>query len=458
MQNEYAAEFQRWRWSMAVFVSLLVICGQSRPAIANVSARPLFVITSIDGSGQVTRVTGVAIARHGWILTSAAAVESARNVTAGNSAFGAVTATVIAVDEPSGLALLRAPVNPAPLKFAMREAEPGDRVSSATAQSQGKPIVVFGALSGAAASGSSLMHNALFDVHGYGGPLLNECDEVVGLNRAMPATASALAPPRGYAEAETLDVIEEFVGKFGVSPSRAPKRCIPAAVLAAKRATEADAKALAAEHEATENRAAKLVALNDAAAARVNAASAEAARRKAQAQAKQKQATADRIKRWSLWGGVAAGSILVLIIALAWFLVVRSRRRRNAAEAAADHARAAALHAKTPPDGAYDILLEGQSPSGERFAIKIPALALGDAHGRAVIGRNPGDAEFIVNQESISRKQCRLFVKEAQILIEDLGSTNGTLLNGQEVRESAPIHDGDSVRLGDVSFTIRFRT
>jgi hypothetical protein len=422
-----------------------------------VSARPLFVITAIDGSGQGTNVTGVAIARHGWILTSAAAVETARSVTASNSVFGAVAATVIAVDEQSGLALLRAPVNPAPLKFAMREAKPGDRVSSVTARRQGMPIVVFGALSGATTSGLSLMHNALFDVHGYGGPLLNECDEAVGLNRTMPATASVLVPPQGYAEAETLGAIEEFAGKFGISLSRASKRCIPAAVLAANRATEADAKASAAQHDATESRAAKLVALNDAATARIDAAKAEAARRKAQAQAKQKQATADCLKRWSLWGGVAAGSILVLIAALAWFLVARSRRRRNAAEAAADHAHAAALRAKTPPDGAYDILLEGQSPGGERFAIKIPALALGDTHGGAVIGRNPGDAEFIVNQESISRKQCRLFVKEAQILIEDLCSTNGTLLNGQEVHEASPVRDRDAVRLGDVSFTIRFR-
>ena len=38
-------------------------------------------------------------------------------------------------------------------------------------------------------------------------------------------------------------------------------------------------------------------------------------------------------------------------------------------------------------------------------------------------------------------------------MIEDLGSTNGTYLNGEALTGPQPLHDGDRIRIGDSEFT-----
>lgn len=49
-----------------------------------------------------------------------------------------------------------------------------------------------------------------------------------------------------------------------------------------------------------------------------------------------------------------------------------------------------------------------------------------------IIGRS-ADANFVLEDEWISRKHCRVFWKEGEVWVEDLGSTNGTFLDGSEV-------------------------
>ncbi|MGA9794065.1 MAG: trypsin-like peptidase domain-containing protein [Rhizomicrobium sp.] len=409
-----------------------------------------------NGGGQ--KGTGFAIARNGWLLTTASVVGSATDVTVRNRAFGGMSAKVVAVDNESDLALLRAPAVPAPLVFARNAAKPGDIVSSATANARGTPAIAHGALSTPVASdGGTVTHNALFDSGGYGSPLINECGEVVGVNRTDPTLSENLASPRGYAIADTPDTVKAFVSKFGVVFSRAAKTCVPAVVRAVSRAKAADERAQAAENMAAVSQQASVVAQRKADAAKDKAATADAAKRGAQALARQRLSLADRIKRLSLWGAIAAAAALLLIVAVSVFLVLRSRKRRRVAEHAASNAAAEIVRATTPPSGARDILLEGKATDGERFAIKIPALALGETHGGAVIGRNPGDAEFIVNKDRISRRHCRLFVRDTQILVEDLGSTNGTKLNGLPVKEPEAVHDRDTLDIGDVLFQLRTR-
>ena len=61
-------------------------------------------------------------------------------------------------------------------------------------------------------------------------------------------------------------------------------------------------------------------------------------------------------------------------------------------------------------------------------------------------------ADFVVDTPLASRVHCRFSVSEADELeVEDLGSTNGTLVNGQKV-EKAVLHDGDTVTVGRVQF------
>lgn len=172
-----------------------------------------------------------------------------------------------------------------------------------------------------------------------------------------------------------------------------------------------------------------------------------AARDAATALAKQKQRT--------LWGLGGAGAGFVILTLGAVLLLRRSRRQRESAEAQADLARREAVDAVTPVQGASDTLLEG-AIDGSRIALKIPAMALNLQKGGAVIGRNPQYAAFVINHPSISQRHCRLFVDDGVLQVEDLQSTNGTILNGAG-RLAAPsqISHGDTLALGEVTLTLR---
>lgn len=66
------------------------------------------------------------------------------------------------------------------------------------------------------------------------------------------------------------------------------------------------------------------------------------------------------------------------------------------------------------------------------------------------IGRNP-KCDIHVNDEEVSRKHARVEITPTGINIHDLGSTNGTLVNGMKVKKHT-LQDGDRVQIG--TFTI----
>ena len=70
------------------------------------------------------------------------------------------------------------------------------------------------------------------------------------------------------------------------------------------------------------------------------------------------------------------------------------------------------------------------------------------------IGRAPR-ADFIVDAPLVSRLHCRLSMDGNDCLdVEDLGSTNGTFVNGRKVRR-APLRAGDTLKVGRVEFAVR---
>ena len=70
----------------------------------------------------------------------------------------------------------------------------------------------------------------------------------------------------------------------------------------------------------------------------------------------------------------------------------------------------------------------------------------------AVMGR--GDqAEIRLEDPFASSRHARLTRQGAVIVLEDLGSTNGTYLNEELLSGPQPLHAGDRVRIGDSEFT-----
>jgi len=75
------------------------------------------------------------------------------------------------------------------------------------------------------------------------------------------------------------------------------------------------------------------------------------------------------------------------------------------------------------------------------------ALDWGGGEGDLVVGRGPGCA-VALSDDSVSRRHARLVFRDGAWIIQDLGSTNGTIVNGERVGRCR-LELGDRVRLGD---------
>ncbi len=64
-----------------------------------------------------------------------------------------------------------------------------------------------------------------------------------------------------------------------------------------------------------------------------------------------------------------------------------------------------------------------------------------------IVGRNE-QSDLVLTSRRTSKRHCRIYFSDGQWQIEDLGSQNGTLVNGARV-QTAPLTDGDVVQVGD---------
>ena len=69
------------------------------------------------------------------------------------------------------------------------------------------------------------------------------------------------------------------------------------------------------------------------------------------------------------------------------------------------------------------------------------------------LGRAPR-ADFVVDAALVSRIHCRLEVTENRIDVIDLGSTNGTFVNGKRV-DRGRVESGDLLQVGRLSLTVQ---
>ena len=73
------------------------------------------------------------------------------------------------------------------------------------------------------------------------------------------------------------------------------------------------------------------------------------------------------------------------------------------------------------------------------------------------MGRAPR-ADFVVDAALVSRVHCRFVLDDRnQLEIEDLGSTNGTFVNGKKVAK-VTLADGDKLTIGRVEFVVNSET
>jgi serine/threonine protein kinase len=102
----------------------------------------------------------------------------------------------------------------------------------------------------------------------------------------------------------------------------------------------------------------------------------------------------------------------------------------------------------TPPEGpqAAPVSLKLVLPSGREVALAAGTLSL---------GREPG-CDVLLSEQQVSRRHAVVQVTAATVHVVDLGSTNGTFVNGEriEANHPHPLRTGDTLRLG-TALTLR---
>ena len=180
----------------------------------------------------------------------------------------------------------------------------------------------------------------------------------------------------------------------------------------------------------------------------------EAAREAEEALAQQQEeAAAARRVTWYSVGGAALALLLLAAFVRSRFRA-RQRRLDDSEEELATAKVTLARHEATFPD----FVLHGRAPNGEDVRIKVNGDALARSEDGQVIGRSATNADHVVAVESVSRRHARLRVDGASLTVEDLGSLNGTRLNGIELAKGRPmtVGAGSTLALGGVTLTVHF--
>jgi hypothetical protein len=91
-----------------------------------------------------------------------------------------------------------------------------------------------------------------------------------------------------------------------------------------------------------------------------------------------------------------------------------------------------------PTGHGYALLFVSGRYQGTVFALP--------SDGALVLGRD-SDVELVLSEDLVSRRHAELAVKEGEVMLRDLGSTNGTFVNGQRVKK-VKLAVGDRVLVG----------
>lgn len=99
-------------------------------------------------------------------------------------------------------------------------------------------------------------------------------------------------------------------------------------------------------------------------------------------------------------------------------------------------------------------LVKGQRSDAAVWSVDIidgPSEVQGghvDILGPIVVGRSPG-ADIVLPGSYVSGRHARFSPQGPALVVEDLGSMNGTTANGRPLVGPTVLHDGDLIQVGD---------
>jgi len=79
-----------------------------------------------------------------------------------------------------------------------------------------------------------------------------------------------------------------------------------------------------------------------------------------------------------------------------------------------------------------------------------------DMLGPVVVGRSQS-SDIVIDEPFVSANHARFTLQGPALVLEDLGSTNGTMDNGHLIGQPVPLRDGDEVQVGDTIMRVSRR-
>ena len=155
---------------------------------------------------------------------------------------------------------------------------------------------------------------------------------------------------------------------------------------------------------------------------------------------------------------IIPGIVSVVLIAVFGGLFIYSRRKKTAGSRKNDKTDPNATIAMSDEKTVYlgkaglrnkQMMLYIIGPDGAKEDREVTV------YHEAIIGRSEGDIVF--QDRTMSKSHFKLIVKtDGTIELEDLGSTNGTLINGERIRKKCRLNSGDTVRAGSTEISFRW--
>src|SRR5919199_409678 len=88
-----------------------------------------------------------------------------------------------------------------------------------------------------------------------------------------------------------------------------------------------------------------------------------------------------------------------------------------------------------------------------RFRLRMRTMEINLPLGEIIIGRGP-ECYLRVDEPMVSRRHARLRVTPTAVILEDLGSRNGSRVNGIKATGTVELKSGDILGVGTQQFTV----